>query len=82
MTTYVEHKRIESYDGLKAVTLEQGDHGLWRFVTWKFSDPAPDIPEVGGPCWMLDDFSGFYQSLADAQAAVYNELGWISARSD
>ena len=77
MRKYVEFKRVESPDGLKAVTLEEGDHGLWRFVTWKFYDPAPDIPEVGGPAWMLDGFSGFYASLAEADAAIMAELPWL-----
>jgi hypothetical protein len=79
MTEYVERKRIESKDGLRAVTLELGDHGLCRFVTWKLYDPAPDIPEFGGLTWTLDKFSGFYASLSEAEAAATDQLFWLKA---
>ena len=77
MTEYVEHKRLESPDGLRAVTIELGDHGLCRFVTWKLYDPAPDIPEVGGLTWTFGEFSGFYESLSEAEDAAKMQLGWL-----
>ena len=77
LTEYMERRRIESPDGSQAVVLEEGDHGLCRFVTWRLYDPAPDIPEVGGPTWVLDKFSGFYGSLAEAEAGARAEIDWL-----
>ncbi|MCE3288858.1 MAG: hypothetical protein K0R83_870 [Caulobacter sp.] len=79
MTTYIERKRSESPDGLRAVTIEEGDHGLCRFVTWKLYDPAPDIPAVGGPTWTLDEFSGLYGNLAETEAAAASDIAWLEA---
>lgn len=77
MTEYIEHKRLQSPDGTREVTLEEGDHGLCRFVTWKLYDPAPDIPEVGGLTWALDEFSGFYASLSEAEEAAWASISWL-----
>lgn len=79
MTEYAENARFESPDGLRAVTLETGDHGLCRFVTWKFYDPAPEIPAIGGPTWMLDEFSGLYPNLSEAEAAAKAQINWLRA---
>lgn len=77
MTEYIERKRIQSPDGTREVSLEEGDHGLCRFVTWKLYDPAPDITEVGGLTWTLDKFSGFYSSLAETEEAAKAQISWL-----
>ena len=77
MTAYIEHKRLQNPDGTQEVTIEEGDHGLCRFVTWKLYDPAPDIPEIGGPTWTLDEFSGHFASLAEAEEAAKAQIGWL-----
>lgn len=79
MTEYIEHKRFESPDGLRAVTLETGDHGLCRFVTWKFYNPVPEILALSGPIWMLDEFSGLYPNLSEAERAARAEIAWFPA---
>jgi hypothetical protein len=77
MTDYVEHKRLESLDGLRAITVEEGDHGLCRFVTWRLYDPAPDIPEQSALTWVPDRFSGLYENLEQAEAAARSEIDWL-----
>lgn len=76
---YIEHKRFESPDGLEAVTLEKGDHGLCRFVTWKFYAPAPESSAFDGPAWMLDEFSGLYATLLEAETAARSQIAWLRA---
>jgi hypothetical protein len=78
MTIYSEHKRFERSDGNAAVTIEMADHGLCRFVTWKLYDPAPDIPEIGGPAWVPTKWSGLYENLNQAEAAATLEIERLS----
>lgn len=77
MADYVEWKRLESADGLAAVTIEESDSGLCNFTVWKFYDPAPEIPEVGGPVWVISRESGLYATPADAEAAARAEITWL-----
>lgn len=77
MTEYVQHKRMESPDGSRAITLEHGEHGLCRFVIWKLYDPSPENPEIGGLTWLPDEFSGIYASLSEAEEAAKAQLSWL-----
>lgn len=79
MTTYVELKRAQRADGLAAVTIEEGDHGLCRFVTWKLYDPAPDIPELGGPTWTIVALSGLYENASEAEASAVIQVDWLDS---
>lgn len=77
MTEYREWMRQVSPDGHSEVTVEVGDHGLCRFTIWRLYDPAPDIPEVGGPIWVPKETSGFYETVADAKAAAGAVCPWL-----
>jgi hypothetical protein len=80
MTEYREHIRHSSSDGELEVTVEQGDHGLCRFIFWRLYDPAPDIPELGGQTWVPSKTSGFYQTIADAEEAALATSTWLKAQ--
>ena len=78
MTDYRERLRHVRPDGQSEVTIEEGDHGLFSFTVWRLYDPAPDIPEVGGPTWVPSKTSGLYATLADAEAAAASECTWVN----
>lgn len=79
MTEYRERMRHASPDGQLEVTVEVGDHGLCRFTLWLLYDPAPDVPELGGPTWIPSKTSGFYQTVADAEEAAFASYAWLKA---
>ncbi len=79
MTDYRERMRHRSPDGRSEVTVEEGDHGLCRYTIWRLYDPAPDIPEIGGATWVPSETSGFYQTLAEAEAAASATCTWFNA---
>lgn len=71
--------RHASPDGQLEVTVEEGDHGLSRFTLWRLYDPAPDIPELGGPTWIPAETSGLFRTVADAEKAASATFGWLKA---
>lgn len=77
MTEYRERLRHSSPDGQFKVTVEEGDHGLSRFTLWRLYDPAPDIPELGGPTWVPAKTSGFYHTVALALEAASANFSWL-----
>lgn len=79
MTTYTEAKRFERPDGLFAVALEQADHGLWRFVEWKWWDIDPDVPQISEPFWTAAYRSGLYSTIEEAERAAIAEVPWLRA---
>lgn len=81
MTMYIEINRFESPDGQAALTIEQGDHGLWRFIRWKLYNPAPDIPELGEAVWVPSKWSGLYESECEAEVGAFAEVYWRPAPS-
>lgn len=77
MTEYSQRRRFERADGLAAVTIEESDVGLFQFVIWKLYDPAPDIPEVGGPVWIVSRSSGLYPTLSAAENSARAEVEFL-----
>jgi hypothetical protein len=74
MTDYRERKRVVRADGLAQLTLEEGEHGLCRFVIWKHYNP-----ELGDLAWVPSRVSGFYPSTIEAEAAAAAEVDWLNA---
>ena len=68
-------RRVESLSGKAAVTVEQGDHGQWRYVGWTWSDADPTDP-YSSPGWSVSCFSGLYadEDSAFQEANLYLDL--------
>jgi hypothetical protein len=66
MTEYRERSWLTNSDGLRAISVEQGDHTLWRYVEWRWYHPYPENPAVD-PTWSPTHWSGFYDSQAEVE---------------
>ena len=77
MTIYAETERHESPDGGSAVTIERGDHGLWRYVQWEWKHPDPDLPDITEFSWYPTHWSGLFANADEVRAAAIAETAWL-----
>jgi len=77
MTEYRDRLRYESPDGQSAITIEQSDHGLWRFTVWKLVAAQGDEDEFDHAYWLPSFESGLYAAAAEATAAARTQVDWF-----
>lgn len=77
VTEYRYRQRYQSPDGQAALTLEEGDHGLWRFTVWKWVETQGDHSEFEHAYWLPSFQSGLYAAVAEATAAARTQVDWF-----
>jgi len=77
MTEYRDRQRYESPDGQSAITIEEGDHGLWRFTIWKWVAVQDNEDEFDHAYWLPSLSSGLYATAAEATAAARSRIDWL-----
>ena len=77
MTEYICQHRYESTNGQSAVTIEQGDHGLYRFTVWRWAPAEDDGSEFDHAYWIPSLCSGLYSTLGEVIKAAEAEVGWL-----
>ena len=69
-------KRVISSDGKHRLDIEGSSAGLYRYVT--LDDRYRNDPDFHEPPeWILDVYSGLYDSLEAAEADARAELAWL-----
>lgn len=77
MTEYSCQQRYERLDRQSAVTIEAGDHGLHRYMVWKWVAAQGNGSQFDHAYWVPSRESGLYASSGEAKAAAKAEVDWL-----
>ncbi|MBT2134842.1 hypothetical protein KK137_10895 [Croceibacterium sp. LX-88] len=73
-------KTLTSRDDKHRIDIERSEAGLYRYVT--FNDRyRTDEDFQNPPYWMIEAFSGLYQTAEAAEADARAECAWLGSES-